>query len=1044
MIRQLFFILMCAFSVQGFAQQGQLSISRIDRMPDSPAPLLIRDWQTVAKEYDSLVFNLNLTGQYLPLIRLGTPGQFNYDGNIPIFLDSYVGADDHANQAEAINILPAIVGASLAGIDKSNQAGRNWVAMAKDFFNLENGQNVYLNNYSTSSGSDWWYDVMPNVFFYQLRSLYPDAVPEFEAQFLSVADRWLKCINQLGGTTTPWTLPQMNYRAFNLATGLPLATGVPEPESAGSIAWLLYNAWLETGNKKYFAGAQLAMDFLAGLESNPSYELQLPYGTLTAARMNAVEGTDYPVDKLLGWCFSRGDLRGWGSIVGNWGGYDVSGLIGEANDGGDDYAFVMNGFQQAAALAPLPKYDKRYARALAKWLLNLTNASRLFYWNALPETLQDSYAWASEHDPDACIPHESMKEVWGGNHPYATGDAIRGTWASTNLSLYSGSSVGYLAAVVQATNVPGILRIDLNKTDFYGENAFPSYLFYNPGEAMQQVDLKMPEGSFGVYDAITETTLLTAASGSILVDVPAGEVRLIRLYPAVLVTEARDGRLYAGNEVLDYHYRYTYSANIRIKALSADHNPVLVNSTFMAYCEPGNSNPGDTILFEWFLEDVPIEGKTQSAVQISAPGTPSDIVLKCRIRVHEQVAEDTIHLQVVERIPMPPVVTGIQPGTKYTPAGGVNTFTALVEPADDEILEYNWSASIGTLSGAVGNAVTWQAPPATTVAAITVRVTNQDKLTTTVSVPALIKDTSLADQDPLIWYPFDSDERNAAADQFHATAIGVNKTEDPRGEPEMARRFTSGSNIIYTDNSGELNFSGAVSVSCWVKCEQLGSERFILSHGSWQQRYKLSITPEGFLRWTVKTTTGVSDLDGSEPIGLNRYYHVTALYTGYSMELYLDGVLDAFKPFSGAILSSTKPFTIGRMDDTETQYALRGCVDEVKVWNREIPVQQIEQLRNQWALPVLDSVGDPITNIYPNPAGSVITIEFSGTISEADIVLFSADGKKVKEYQITIAMSGITLDIPQLPDGLFFCRLALKDGRTATRKIMIRQTKSPR
>ncbi len=82
----------------------------------------------------------------------------------------------------------------------------------------------------------------------------------------------------------------MNYRAFNLATGLPLATSVPEPESAGSIAWLLYNTYLETGNRDYFLGAQLALDFLANWSENPSYELQLPYGTLAAARMNAVEG----------------------------------------------------------------------------------------------------------------------------------------------------------------------------------------------------------------------------------------------------------------------------------------------------------------------------------------------------------------------------------------------------------------------------------------------------------------------------------------------------------------------------------------------------------------------------------------------------------------------------------------------------------------------------------------------------------------------------------------------------------------------------------
>jgi len=98
MIRFLLVLLLSAFTLQLFPQQGQLSILRIDQMPDSPVPLQIRDWNTVAHDYDSYVFNLNKTGQYLPLSRLGTQGQFNYTGNTPLFLDSYVGiltADDH-------------------------------------------------------------------------------------------------------------------------------------------------------------------------------------------------------------------------------------------------------------------------------------------------------------------------------------------------------------------------------------------------------------------------------------------------------------------------------------------------------------------------------------------------------------------------------------------------------------------------------------------------------------------------------------------------------------------------------------------------------------------------------------------------------------------------------------------------------------------------------------------------------------------------------------------------------------------------------------
>lgn len=1037
MIRLLLNLAFIFISIPVLAQPGQVSISRIDQMPDLPAPLQIRDWNVVTLNYDNFVFDMVKTGQYLPLSRLGTQGQFNYPDNTPLFLDSYVGAVDHTNQAEAINILPAIVGASLAGVDKSNQNGMNWVAKSKDFFNLQNGQNVYLNNYSTTSGSDWWYDLMPNVFFYQLKSLYPDGAPEFGSQFTTVADRWLYCVNQLGGSTTPWAVPYMNYRAFNLATGLPLTIGVPEPESAGSIAWLLYNAYLETGNRKYFEGAQLAMDFLGGFETNPSYELQLPYGALVAARMNAVEDTNYPLQKLLDWCFNRGALRGWGAIVGTWGGYDVSGLIGEANDGGNDYAFVMNGFQQAAALAPLPKYDKRYARAIAKWLLNVTNASRLFYWNVLPQTLQDSYEWASVNDPTACIPYESMKEVWLGKTPFATGDAINGGWAATNLSLYSGSSVGYLAAIINPTNIPEILQIDLNKTDFYGDNSLPAYLYFNPTQSNEQVNVELPAGTFGVYEAITENILFSGVSGSFQLTVPAGEVRLIRLYSAGEEPEARESKLYAGEDILDYHYQYNFTKNIRVKALSTDQNPIIINSVFTAYCESGNITPSEQVQFEWFLDNVLISGQNQSQAVLSAPGLPAQIVLKCRISANGQTAEDTLHLQIVESIPTPPVVNGIQAGSKYTVLGGQNTFTALVEPAPGEILEYDWSASTGVLNQTTGISVSWQAPATPVVATITVQVTNQDMLSTTVSAGALVKNTSLAIQAPMIWYPFDSDNRNAAADRFHATVTGATKTEDARGIPSLAYRFTSGQNIIYTDNHVNLNFANAVSVSCWVKCEQLGSERFIISHGSWQQRYKLSITPEGRLRWTVKTDAGVSDLDGSTPIVLNRYYHVTALYTGFSMELYVDGVLDTFKAFAGNILPSTKPLTIGRMDNVETQYALLGSVDEVKLWDKEIPITQVEQLKNQWATSaeIIDS--EIIMRIYPNPAREVIYVEFTDNVQAEHISLFSIDGREVSYYLVNMKSNGIIIEVSQASAGLYLLRIILKDGRAVSKKIII-------
>jgi hypothetical protein len=1029
-------LLLAAVPYISLAQTGQVSINRITQMPDLPSPLSIRDWDAVTAGYDAFVFDLDKTGQYLPLIRLGTQGQFNYPDNVPIFMDTYVGGDNHLNVAEAINILPAIIGASLIGIDKSNQNGYNWVAMAKDFFNAKNNQDVYLNNYSATSGSDWWYDVMPNVYFYQMRSMYPDAAPEFDEQFTTVADRWLYSVEQLGGSSAPWSVPDMNYRAFNLATGQPLATGVAEPETAGSIAWLLYNAWLETGNRKYIEGAQQSLDFLQGWNTNPSYELQLPYGTLAAARMNAVEGTGYDINKMLNWCFDRGPLRGWGSITGTWGGYDVSGLIGEANDNGNDYAFIMNGFQQAAALAPIPKYDKRYARTIAKWLLNVTNASRLFYRTALPQANQDSWEWSLANDPEAVIPHESLKEVWLGKSPFARGDAINGGWAETNLSLYSGSSVGYLAAVVDTTNVPGILQIDLNKTDFYGQAALPSFLYYNPTTNVQLVNVALPTGTWGVYEALTETILSNTSSGQFQLSIPAGEARLIRFYNSTLTPQLSGTRLMAGDDILDYHYGYDYTLSIRIKGLAVDRNPVIISSEFTAYCEAGN-DAGGNAQYKWLINDEEVPGETQPVATLNAPAEAGEFILKCIITLNNETVQDTLRLRAVESIPVPPVVNGIQSEFPYTPASGTNTFTALVVPAQGEVITYAWSIDGGTLQTTSGNPVTWQAPEIPGVYTITVQATNQDNAVTSVSAPVLVKDTTLQSVEPIIWYPLDYDELNAALDDFHATRNGAIKTPDARNIPSLAFRFTSGSDIIYTPNNAALNFPDAVTLSCWMKCEQLGSERYLVSHGSYQQRYKLSVTPEGYIRWTVKTSNGVADLDGSTPIELNRFYHITALYTGYSLELYIDGAPDTFRAYTGSLQPAEKNLTIGRIDNTETLYSWRGTIDEVKVWDAEIPVSQIASLKNEWAT----ALGEPeymaLTAVWPNPSTGTFHIETAGTDRITGIKLYLPDGRAIPHTITANSGNRVTINVNTNNRGICLIKIYNGDGNVITRKILL-------
>lgn len=953
------------------SQPGQININRVQQMPNLPAPYVMRDWKDVAVKYDEFIYSTAATGEYLPLIGLKASGT-NYPALQPILLDTYVGSP--GNPAEAINIIPSIVGATLAGIDKSNQTGVNWMIKVKDFFNKANEQNVYLNGYATISGNDWWYDVMPNVYFYQLYSQYP-SVTDFDEQLTTVADRWLEAVKSMGGSSTPWTVPQMNYRAFNLITMTPNSSGVIEPEAAGTIAWLLYHAYHKTGSKKYLEGAQMSMEFLSSLTENPSYELQLPYGTLIAAKMNAELGTTYNVEKMVNWSFNRGPLRGWGTIVGNWNGADVSGLIGEANDGGNDYAFVMNGFQQAAALVPMVKYDKRFARAIAKWTLNLANASRFFYSQYLPETSQDDFAWSAAHDPQSVIAYEALKENIGGKKLYATGDAKNGGWAQTNLSLYSSSSVGYLAAVVNTTDVDGILLLDVNKTDFFSDYKFPSYLVYNPYGNDRIVTLPLGAQTYDLYDALTETTIKTSATGNTTITVPADKAMLLVYLPQNAATIVKNGTLRVGNDIVDYHYGYNFNGKLRIKSLSAASNAVEFNQDVPVYSTIENAP--EAITYNWYVNGDLIESSVTSDFTWHVPEIEGMYKLLLNVTSGASSTKDSISFTVVDRIPAPPVIAGFTHDEKYFTAGSESVITCDASNSHGGALQYTWSFSGGSLASQDNAVVHWNVPQNEGIYTITCEVTNEDNLKATFQQQVLVKEPGNGTTAPFAYYPLDGNVQDYSGNGHDAAKEGTQPAADARGEANKAYRFSSGSDIIYVNNSSTLNFQNKITLSFWVTLDAVPEECFILSHGSWEERWKVSVTPTKKLRWTIKTSSGTKDLDSSFPLELNHYYHFAVVYTGYSMELYADGELDTFIANTGLMSTTAKAITFGRKDVAEPAYYLRGSLDEVRIYDKALAPDEIATLKSLWheVTAAEDETSGSKINVYPNPSRGIITID---------------------------------------------------------------------
>ncbi|MBK7937220.1 MAG: T9SS type A sorting domain-containing protein [Lewinellaceae bacterium] len=918
--------------------------------------------------------------------------------------------------------------------------------MSQDFFNKANGENIYLNNAGASSGGDWWYDLMPNIFFYQLYDLYPDLGAEADWQFTTIADRFLEAVRAMGGNETPWAPAYMNYRAWKFKTMQPNDNGVKEPEAAGAFAWVLYHAWKETGNPEYLKGAEWSIEFLNNWQSNPSYELQLPYGTYTAAKMNAELGTNYDIEKMVNWSFDRGELRGWGTIVGAWGGFDVSGLVGEANDSGNDYAFQLNGVQQAAALAPMVRYDKRFARAIGKWTLNLSNAMRLFYPGFLPSGLQDASAWSAANDPQQVVGYEAMRQKYQNLSPYSTGDAVSGGWAATNLALYGTSSVGYLGSLIEKTNVDKILKINLLKTDFYNAAAYPTFLFYNPYPTAQVVQFDAGNTAADVYEALSETFILQNISGTVNLNIPANQAILVTLCPAGGVITYDQNRMLVDGVVIDYRQTtQAFTVVPRIQALAAAKNPLESGDSTFVFASVFDADSGQ-ITYEWNTGGGSFSGAGATVV-FHAPVTSGPVEVRL-IASDPQGNKDTavLLLSVVPEINDAPQIADIQKNADYVSPSASLQFTCLAADANNDPLTYTWSGNGGVFTGN-GSLVEWTAPASEGIFQITATVTDDEGLSGQATETVLVKNFDAVSGNLVAHYPFTGNTNDVSGNALHGQANGAILTADQNAVPQSAYYFNGGVQHIEVPNDVLLNFQDGITVSCWLKANALPEkETFLLSHGSWQNRWKLSVTPEKYLRWTVNTLNGISDLDAAVPLQTDVFYHVAVSYDGSLLTLYLNGKLHTYKVLSGKIRTTTLPFLMGQMIPGDAAYNFKGVMDAVKIFNYALTPDAVNTLFQQGATSAEEPGFSHNSTLVlsPNPVHDVLTIRLAaGSVGATQshpvtnlVQVRDLAGRLVLE-QVTTSSDRLNLDLKNCKPGIYTVFVLSEQSRLAARFVKI-------
>jgi hypothetical protein len=226
-----------------------------------------------------------------------------------------------------------------------------------------------------------------------------------------------------------------------------------------------------------------------------------------------------------------------------------------------------------------------------------------------------------------------------------------------------------------------------------------------------------------------------------------------------------------------------------------------------------------------------------------------------------------------------------------------------------------------------------------------------------------------------------------------------------------------------------------MSITCWINIDQfLGHEQHPISHGSWQNRFKISLGDQ-YLRFTMNTTASIRDLDSKTVPDAGKWYHLAVTYNGTEMELWLDGKLDAFTSQSGLINKTTHDLVFGQNLPGDNNYNFKGALDAVTIFDFGLYPSQIKDLMEKGiglGFPATESTAGKRYVVFPNPvSGQEINIRvFLGKAETITLELYDFSGRQVgekRQFMYTESESLLSFPLDNLVNGVYLISIAGED-----------------
>jgi hypothetical protein len=207
------------------------------------------------------------------------------------------------------------------------------------------------------------------------------------------------------------------------------------------------------------------------------------------------------------------------------------------------------------------------------------------------------------------------------------------------------------------------------------------------------------------------------------------------------------------------------------------------------------------------------------------------------------------------------------------------------------------------------------------------------------------------------YYPFSGNANDVSGNNNNPVFNNATLTADRFGNPNSAYHFNGTNNYMRIPNSATLNMTNSMSIALWVKVTGFYTgqchNNMIVMKGDAD-----FLTGNYFTRFTPEPTQGCvpnpnlaeetfwgPDAFSPSPfIQLNRWYSVIWTTDGTTGRIYIDCVLKGSYPMTVSTFTNSMDLFFGRLNNAQFPYWLNGDLDEVRIYNRALNVDEVNTL----------------------------------------------------------------------------------------------------